>query len=99
MQEAKIGNQRENQFLQLVYNYQDALEDPNANKNLLAFYKSQISAYTQDDIDKAIMNQISVMVADPEFNDRNEDKINEAGGINKFFENYAKNLRQIIESI
>ena len=99
MQEAKIGNQRENQFLQLVYNYQDALEDPDANKDLLAFYKSQISTYTQDDIDKAIMNQISVMVADPEFNDRNEDKINEAGGINKFFENYAKNLRQIIESI
>ena len=99
MQEAKIGNQRENQFLQLVYNYQDALEDPDANKDLLAFYKSQISAYTQDDIDKAIMNQISVMVADPEFNDRNEDKIEEAGGINKFFENYAKNFRQIIESI
>ena len=99
MQEAKIGNQRENQFLQLVYNYQDALEDPNANKDLLAFYKSQISAYTQDDIGKAIMNQISVMVADPEFMDRNEDKINEAGGVNKFFENYAKNFRQIIESI
>ena len=99
MQEAKIGNQRENQFLQLVYNYQDALEDPNANKNLLAFYKSQISAYTQDDIDKAIMNQISVMVADPEFNRRNEDKIEEAGGINKFYENYARSFRQIIESI
>jgi hypothetical protein len=99
MQEAKIGNQRENQFLQLVYNYQDALEDPDANKDLLAFYKSQISAYTQDDIDKAIMNQISVMVADPEFNDRNEDKIEEAGGINKFYENYARSFRQIIESI
>ena len=99
MQEAKIGNQRENQFLQLVYNYQDALEDPNANKDLLAFYKSQISAYTQDDIDKAIMNQISVMVADPEFNRRNEDKIEEAGGINKFYENYARSFRQIIESI
>ena len=99
MQEAKIGNQRENQFLQLVYNYQDALEDPDSNKDLLAFYKSQISAYTQDDIDKAVMNQISVMVADPEFMDRNEDKINEAGGINKFFENYARNFRQIIEAI
>ena len=45
------------------------------------------------------MNQISVMVADPEFMDRNEDKINEAGGINKFFENYARNFRQIIEAI
>jgi hypothetical protein len=99
MQEAKIGNQRENQFLQLVYNYQDALEDPDANKDLLDFYKAQISAYTQDDIDKAIMNQISVMVADPEFNDRNEDKIEEAGGINKFYENYARSFRQIIESI
>ena len=99
MQEAKIGNQRENQFLQLVYNYQDALEDPDSNKDLLAFYKSQISAYTQDDIDKAVMNQISVMVADPEFMDRNEDKINEAGGVNKFFENYARNFRQIIEAI
>ena len=99
MQEAKIGNQRENQFLQLVYNYQDALEDPNANKDLLAFYKSQISAYTQDDIGKAIMNQISVMVADPDFNQVNRDKIREAGGINKFYENYAKNFRQIIESI
>ena len=99
MQEAKIGNQRENQFLQTMYNYQDALEDPDANKDLLAFYKSQISAYTQDDIDKAVMNQISVMVADPDFMDINEDKINEAGGVNKFFENYAKNFRQIIESI
>jgi hypothetical protein len=99
MQEAKIGNQRENQFLQLVYNYQDALKDPDSNKDLLAFYKSQISAYTQDDIDKAIMNQISVMVADPEFNRRNEDKIEEAGGINKFYENYARSFRQIIESI
>ena len=99
MQEAKIGNQRENQFLQLVYNYQDALEDPDANKDLLDFYKAQIAAYTSDDIDKAIMNQISVMVADPEFMDRNEDVIENAGGINKYFELYAKNFRQIIESI
>ena len=28
-----------------------------------------------------------------------KDKINEAGGINKFFENYARNFRQIIEAI
>ena len=99
MQEAKIGNQRENQFLQILYNYEDALKDPIEYADEIKFYEAEISRYSTDEISKGIMNQITLMEADPEFKFINEDAITEAGGIIQYYFKYAQNVRDILEQI
>jgi len=44
------------------------------------------------------MNQIAAMNADPSFADLNEDLIEAAGGIDKFYEQYANNVRNAYKS-
>jgi len=94
VQQTGIGDKEQAEFLSNVYALEDA-KARGADDNLINYLQNEISKATETTVDRVIINQIAAMEADPNFKLINADFIEEAGGIDKFYEQFAANLRDI----
>ena len=94
IQQTGIGDKEQAEFLNNLYALEDA-KARGADDNLINYLQNEISKATETTVDRVIINQIAAMEADPNFKLINADFIEEAGGIDKFYEQFAANLRDI----
>ena len=97
IQQTGIGDKKQAEFLNNLYALEDA-RTRGADSRLIDYLENEISKSTETTLDRVIMNQIAAMNADPSFADLNEDLIEAAGGIDKFYEQYANNVRNAYKS-
>ena len=71
-----IGSKRTNEYLNILYQYQDAMQDPDANQRNIKRLETELKAYEIDTIDKAIIQVISTSSADADYLMQNDDYIN-----------------------
>lgn len=95
IQQTGIGDKEQAEFLSNVYALEDA-KARGADDNLINYLQNEISKATETTVDRVIINQIAAMEADPNFKLINADFIEEAGGTDKFYEQFAANLRDIL---
>ena len=95
IQQTGIGDKEQAEFLSNVYALEDA-KARGADDNLINYLQNEISKATETTVDRVIINQIAAMEADPNFKLINADFIEEAGGIEKFYEQFAANLRDTL---
>ena len=92
IQQTGIGDREQAEFLNNLYALEDA-RARGADRRLIGYLENEISKATETTLDRVIINQIAAMNADPNFKLINADFIEEAGGIDKFYEQYADNVR------
>ena len=100
-----IGSKRTNEYLNILYQYQDAMQDPDANQRNIKRLETELKAYEIDTIDKAIIQVISTSSADADYLMQNDDYINafdpddRANAEKLYFKNKAAAIRDMIEQV